>query len=60
MRACFADNAEVPLNCAHDISEPWNCSEAAMGIPRDNCQHWQPDLAVKLALEILGVAVKSP
>ena len=55
MRACFADNAEIPFACAHDIGEPWNCSEAVMGIPRDKCQYWQPDRAVKLALEILGV-----
>lgn len=60
MRACFADNAEVPMQCSHDLGELYNCVHASAGGAQKTCPNWQPDRAVKLALEILGVAVKSP
>lgn len=54
MRACFADNAQVPITCSWDIDETFNCLIASKGIPRDRCQYWRPDLAVKLVKDILG------
>lgn len=54
MKACFADNSQVPIACSHDIDEVHNCLIASKGILRDQCQYWRPDLAVKLAQEILG------
>ena len=55
LRACFADNAELPITCSVDIEEPWNCELAQINMARDDCPHWQPERAIKLALDILGV-----
>ncbi len=54
MKACFADNAQVPITCSWDIDETYNCLIASKGIPRDQCQYWRPDLSIKLAKDILG------
>ena len=55
MKACFADFAEVPMKCNHDLGEPWNCVPGVQGIEKVECEHWQPARAFKLALDILGV-----
>jgi hypothetical protein len=55
IHACFADNAEIPIKCSHDIGEPWNCVFAADGIKKKDCPHWQPQRTIDLALTILGV-----
>ena len=55
MKACFADFAEVPMKCNHDLGEPWNCVPGVQGIEKVECEHWQPARAIKLALDILGV-----
>ena len=55
MKACFADNASVPIACSWDIDEPYNCLHASRGVPRDECQYWQPRQAVELARDILGI-----
>ena len=54
MRACFADNAELPITCAHDIDEVYNCCLAQKGVQKICCKHWQPARAIKLAAEIVG------
>ena len=54
MRACFADNAEVPIACSHDIGEVHNCQIANSGVQRDDCRYWRPDMALKLVQEIIG------
>lgn len=53
-RACFADNADLPIACAWDVDECHNCTFANNGVHRDYCPHWQPDRAVDLAKDILG------
>lgn len=55
MRACFVDGADLPITCSHDTGEPWNCSFADSGIAKEHCGYWQPERAVRLALDILGV-----
>lgn len=57
MKACFADSAELPISCAHDICEMYNCQLAMHGEQRDTCKHWQPQRTVLLALDILGVDI---
>lgn len=54
MRACFADNADLPLECNHDTGETWNCEPAKEGVGKRECPHWQPGRAIRLALDILG------
>lgn len=54
MKACFADNAELPIACSHDIDEPHNCLIASAGTHRDECRYWRPDLALKVVQDILG------
>ncbi len=58
MRACFSDNAEIPIDCAYDIGEEANCLIASRGIPRSECQYWCPGRAEKLAQAILGDGYK--
>lgn len=55
MRACFADDTEIPSRCAIDIDEVYNCQYANDGVKKTECDHWQPGRAIKLALDILGV-----
>lgn len=55
MKACFADDAEHPSACAWDIDEVHNCLLASRGVPRTECQYWQPERAVTIAREILGI-----
>lgn len=55
MKACFADFAEVPMQCSHDLGDIYNCVHASAGGLQKDCPNWQPDRAIKLALEILGV-----
>lgn len=54
MRACFADNIELPIACSYDIDEVHNCNIASAGVPRDVCRYWRPDMALKLVQDILG------
>lgn len=54
MRACFADNIELPIACSHDIDEIYNCLIASAGTPRDHCRYWRPDRALKVVQDILG------
>lgn len=54
MKACFADNAQVPIACSWDIDETYNCLIASKGIPRDQCQYWRPDMTVEMCRQILG------
>jgi hypothetical protein len=54
VRACFADNAQLPIACSHDIGETYNCLIATSGTSKYQCQYWRPDLAAKLCQEILG------
>jgi len=55
MKACFADYADVPLQCNHDLGELYNCVHASAGGLKKDCENWQPERAVALALDILGV-----
>jgi hypothetical protein len=50
MKACFADYADVPIVCSHDIGQPYNCLEA---VPRDACPYWHPERALRLCKGIL-------
>jgi hypothetical protein len=54
MRACFADNADLPLSCNHDTGETWNCVPATEGIAKHDCPYWQPQRAIELVRIILG------
>lgn len=54
MKACFADNANLPIECVHDIDEVYNCIYATNGITRELCDNWQPERAVNIALDIMG------
>lgn len=54
MKACFADNVEIPIECSHDLGEPCNCLIANSGVARDACRYWRPDMAVALCRSILG------
>lgn len=54
MRACFADNADLPITCANDIGQPWDCIYADAGLQKENCVNWQPERATRLAKDILG------
>ena len=56
IKGCFADNSDLPLDCNHDTGETWNCLHANAGGSRESCPDWQPQRAVELALDILGVA----
>ena len=60
MRACFVDHADLPIRCSHDTGEPWNCSIAYIGVAKEHCEHWQPERAIRLALDILGVPGVTP
>lgn len=53
MRACFVDNADLPITCSIDDNEQYNCQIAMNGMKRDNCPHWQPQRAVNLVKDIL-------
>lgn len=55
MKGCFADNAVMPIACAWDTDETYNCLHASRGVPRDECHYWQPERAVAIAREILGI-----
>lgn len=59
MRACFADNANLPLTCSIDIREPWNCQRAMQGGKRNDCPYWLPKRAFELAFDILGETVST-
>jgi hypothetical protein len=54
MRACFADNADLPLSCNHDSGETWNCIPATEGIAKHECPYWQPQRAIELVRSITG------
>ena len=60
MRACFVDNAVVPLPCSHDIDEIHNCALASDGTKKRECEHWQPGRAIRMALDILGAPEGTP
>lgn len=53
MKACFVDNAEIPITCACDTGETYNCLLASSGQKKETCEYWQPDRAVLLCREIL-------
>jgi hypothetical protein len=57
MRACFADNADLPLICNHDSGETWNCVPATEGIAKHDCPYWQPQRAIALVRTILGAGI---
>ena len=54
-RSCFVDHQELPNTCACDTGEIDNCTFSRMGVKRDNCEHWQPERAIKLMADVLGV-----
>lgn len=54
MRACFADNADLPIACANDTEQPRDCIYATAGLQKEDCVNWQPERAIKLAKDILG------
>ena len=56
MKACFADNASLPVTCVFD--EPGcvpeiDCTFAKSG-NRDTCPMWPPNRSLQLCVEILG------
>lgn len=55
MRACFADNADLPISCSIDTGEQYNCVHAMSGETKASCSYWKPQRAIALALDILGV-----
>ena len=55
IKACFCDNADLPIACAHDLAEPWNCVHASAGVLKEFCKEWDVQRAIELALDILGV-----
>jgi hypothetical protein len=55
IKGCFVDGAEIPITCAHDYGAPWDCAFARDGVKKTDCPHFQPQRAIDLALDILGV-----
>jgi hypothetical protein len=53
-RGCWADNAFLPIPCSIDIDEHWNCIHAEHIDSHDKCAHWDADLTMHLAHELVG------
>jgi hypothetical protein len=54
MKACFADNAELPIECVNDLDKPWDCLFANQGVKKEQCIYWQPERTKLLVKDILG------
>ena len=54
MKACFADNADLPIACAADIGEEYNCLHLMSGETKASCPHWSPKRTRELCKDLLG------
>ena len=53
-KACFADNAELPMACGIDIDEGYNCYYALNGGTKEECPDWNPKRTRELCKDLLG------
>ncbi|CAB4173815.1 hypothetical protein UFOVP1138_20 [uncultured Caudovirales phage] len=57
IKACWSDNTLLPSTCvldSNDEAEIYGCVHAKDIDHRDECEHWNEELAVDLCKEILG------
>jgi hypothetical protein len=54
MKACFVDNAEVPIECSIDSGNIHDCALALDGIERAGCCHWKPEKTLAMCRDLLG------
>lgn len=58
MKACFVDNADLPIACSEDIGEEYNCQHLMSGETKANCSRWKPKRTRELCKELLGFPSK--
>ena len=54
IKACWADETELPGECSIDLGEIYNCIHAKNLKRKEDCNHWDVSLSLQLCKEILG------